>query len=142
MWRRAHMTVARCLQGEKSLAELSLMRRAILPKCPPCAPQRRQALLVANRILDDDGLDLFGVGNCHPQSNRAAVIMEEKAVSAQFQRVGEVLHHLSQIVERVAELFRTRPGRVAEARVVWGDQAVFSAEPRLQHRLIHSRRRW
>jgi len=48
------------LHGEKSLAELSLIRRAIPPKCPPSAPQRRQALLVGNRILNDDGLDLFG----------------------------------------------------------------------------------
>src|SRR5438105_14807404 len=82
MWRRAHMAVAGCLHGEKSLAEVSLMRRAILPECPPSAPQRRQALLVRNRILDDDGLDLFGVGNCHPQSDMAAVIMEEKAIPA------------------------------------------------------------
>jgi len=29
-------------------------------RMPPRAPQRRQALLVGNRILDDDGLDLFG----------------------------------------------------------------------------------
>src|SRR5207244_13234172 len=101
---------------------LSRMRGAILPKCTPSAPQRRQALLVGNRILDDDGLDLFGVGNRHPQSDRPAVIMEEKAISAQFQRVSEVLHQLSQIVERVAELFRVRPGRVAKAWVVWGEQ--------------------
>src|SRR6266404_8928374 len=124
MWRRAHMTVARCLQGEKSLAELSLMRRAILPKCPPCAPQRRQALLVGNRILDDDALDLFGVGNCHPHPHRTAIVMKKKGIAAQFKRVGEIPHYLSQMVEGVAELFRARPGRVAEARVVWGDQAV------------------
>jgi hypothetical protein len=39
--------------------------------------------------------------------------------------------HPSQMVEGVAELDRVRPGRVAEARKVWSDQAVLGAERRL-----------
>src|SRR6266478_6315845 len=38
MWRRTQVSLARCVEREKTFAERSLMRRAIVPKCPARCP--------------------------------------------------------------------------------------------------------
>src|SRR6266436_4899525 len=118
------------------------MRGAILPERPARSPQRRQTFLMGNCILDDDGLDFLRLGNSHAHSNRSAIVVQVKRVATKIQRLSELPRNLSEMVEGVTELFRAWPGRMSEARKVWRDEAVLGAERGLQHRLIHSRRRW
>ena len=101
-------------------------------------------------VLDDQGLDPLRVGQGHPETHGAAVILHIKRVVRDAQRFGEVVHDLGVVIERVGELLRVRPVAVAKARVVGRDEVIAIGKPgeeRLEHprgrrKSVQQQKRW
>ena len=78
----------------------------------------------------------FRMGQNHAKTHRAAVILHVKRVAREPERFGEVIHDLSDMVERVRELLRVRPVAVSEAWVIGRDKVIAIGKPgekRLEH---------
>ena len=112
------------------------MGRAIGPKGPPRLPIRPQAFIVRHSVLDDESLDPLRMGQSHAKTHGAAVILHVQRVAREPERLGEVIHDLGVVIERIRECFRVRPVAVSEARVIGGDKVRAIGKPgeeRLEH---------
>jgi len=84
---------------------------------------------VRHRVLGDESLDPFRMGQGHAKTHRAAVILHVERVARKPERFGEVIHDLGIVMERVREFFRVRPVAVSEARVIGRDQVIAIGKP-------------
>jgi hypothetical protein len=92
---------------------------------------------VRHRVLDDQSLDPFRIGQGHAKTHRATVILHVKRVAREPERFGEVIYDLGVVIERIREFPGVRPVAMSEARVIGRDEVVGIREPR-QKRLEHS----
>ena len=128
------------VQREQVGPQRGLVCGAVRPERTPCLPVRAEAFVVGDGVLNDQGFDALRVSERHPKADRSAVVLHVKGVLGQVQRLGEVIHHLGDVVEGVRELLWRRRIAVPEARIVGSDHVKLTGQPREQ-RLEHARRR-
>jgi hypothetical protein len=86
------------------------------PKTPAAAPKAPpQALVVGDRVLDDEGLDPVRTREHHAKAHGAVIVLRVKRVAREPEHFGEINHDLGAAIERVGEFFRVRPIAVPEA---------------------------
>ena len=108
----------------------------VCPECPPRCPDRSEAFVVSDRILDDESLNPFRMCQCHAKANGPAVVLHIQRVVRQAHRLCEIVDHGSDVVERIIEPLRVRPFAVSEARVIGRDKVITIGKPgeeRLEH---------
>ena len=89
-------------------------------------------------VLDDQRFDPLRMRQHHAKTNGAAVILHVKRVVREPERLGEVIHDLGDVIERIREFFRVRPVAVSEARIIGRDKVIAIGKPG-EERLEHSR---
>jgi hypothetical protein len=91
---------------------------------------------VRHSVLDDESLDPIGVGQNHAKADGAAVILHVEVVAGEAEGFGEMIHDLSDVIERISEFFWVGPVAVSEAGVIGRDEVVAirkAREERLEH---------
>jgi len=69
------------------------------------------------------------MGQGHAKTDRATVVLHVERVSREAERLGEVIHDLRVVIERIREGFRVGPVAVSEARVVGRDKVIAVGQP-------------
>lgn len=69
-------------------------------------------------ILHDQCLDSFRMCECHSKADGSTVVLHVEGVAREYERLGEMIHNVGIMVERVRELLRVRPVAVSETRVI------------------------
>ena len=87
-------------------------------------------------VLDDERLDPVRMRQSHAKADRTAVVLHVQRVARETERLGEAIHDLGEVIERIRELFRIGPVAVSETRIVRRDQVIPIGQPREQ-RLEH-----
>src|ERR1700690_359759 len=77
----------------------------------------------------------------HAKADGATVVLHVKGIAREPERLGEMVHGLSQMVEGVCEFPRVRPVTVSETRIIRRYQVVAIGKP-CEKRFEHPRRRW
>ena len=127
-------------QRQEIGAQRGFVGSAIGPKGPPRFPIGPQASVVRDSVLDNQSFDPLRVGQNHPKAHRAAVILHVQCVARKPERFGKVIHDLSDMIERVSELFRVRPIAMSKARIIRSDHVIAIGKPG-EERLEHPRGR-
>ena len=96
-------------QRQQVFAQSFFMRRPVRPKCPAGCPVRSQPFVVRHSILDDESLNSLRVCQDHAKANRPSVVLHIKRVAREPERLAEVIHDLSVVIEGIRELFWVRP---------------------------------
>ncbi|MNR18055.1 hypothetical protein D3C85_1347560 [compost metagenome] len=94
---------------------------------------------MSHRILNDQRLQTFGMGEHHSEPDRAAVVLHIQRVLVQAEGFGEMLHHTGQVIERVGKRLRIRRIAMTKPRIVRRHQMIVLRQP-CQQRVIHTRR--
>src|SRR5450432_16291 len=81
IWIVPDMAGTRGRERQEIRAQCTFVGRAIGPKSPPRLPDRAQALVVRDSILDDETLDSIRMGQGHAKTHGAAVILHVKRVA-------------------------------------------------------------
>src|SRR5690348_6906103 len=111
MWRAANMPFASGLERQQVRLDRGKITLAVAPIGLSRVPQRTEAFLVRDRILDEHCGHSFGVRFGKAEADWAAVILHHEAIALHSKLFGQMIDHLSDMIERVGELGRT--GRVA-----------------------------
>ena len=93
-----------------------------------------------DRVLNNESFHALRVRQDHAKAHRATVILHVERVARETERLGEMVHYLSVIVEGVCEFLRDPASHCVRNR---GNQAlsvIAIAEP-CEERLKHPRRR-
>ncbi len=89
-------------------------------------------------VLYDERLHAFRMSNGEPEPDRPTIILHVQRIAIEAERLGEVLHHLSNMIERVGKRLGARRIAVTEPRIIRGNEVVIRGETR-QQRLVHPR---
>src|ERR1700682_327207 len=123
------MARPRRLQRQKICAKRVFVRSAIFPKFAARLPIRAPAVVVRDRVLNNESFYTLRVPKGHAETDRSAVIVHVKRVTREPERISEVIHDLGDVIERVSEFFRIRPIAVSETRVIGRNEMITIAKP-------------
>jgi hypothetical protein len=93
---------------------------------------------VRHGVLDDERLDPVRMGQGHAKTHGAAVVLHVQRVAREPEPLGEMIHDLGVVIERIREVFRVRPVAMSEAAVIGRDKVIPIRQPG-EERLEHSR---
>ena len=120
-------------QGQELPQWLGVRLGAVLPVRLERLPEVVvQPLVVGVAVLHHQGGHTLRVPDRQPVADRSAVVLDVERVLLQPDLLGELLHHVGQLVEGVVELAYGRGRTVAEAGVVRGDQVELVGQGRDQ----------
>src|SRR5437660_251749 len=105
-------------QRQEICAKCTFICSAISPKSTARFPVRAQTFVMRDSVLDDESFDPVRMRQGHAKTNRASVILHVNGITRESERLGEMIHDLGVVIERVREFSRVRPIAVSEARVI------------------------
>src|SRR5579859_2523334 len=129
------------LERQEIVAQCALIGSAISPERPARFPICSQAAVVGDGVLHDQRFDSLRMLQCHAKADGATVVLHVKGIARESERLGEMVHGLSQMVEGVCESPRVRPVTVSEPGIIRRYQVIAIGKP-CEKRLEHPRRRW
>lgn len=104
----------------------------------PLLPKRTEAVFVGHGTLDDQGLKALWVREHEPKAHRTPIVLQVERTALETERLGEMLHHLGEVIECVGESPGIVRVAVTEAGVVRRHEVELAGEPG-QERLVHAR---
>src|SRR4029077_16704998 len=130
-----------CFGLEELAQSVTILCRWLLPVFLDRIPAIAKPLFIGIAVLRDDGGDTLGVCQRQAESDRGAVIEDVDRETIETNGLGKAFDHLSQLLERVAELLPVGCIREPEARQI-GRYHVVAIGERRNKVAKHVRRRW
>lgn len=132
------------LERKETGAKRRLVRRAIFPKLAPGLSVYAQAFVVRHAVLHDQRFHALWMRQCHPKTDRHAVVLHVKGITREPKRFGEMIHDFRDMTERVRRFLdpashcdRT-PGNLARSNDIGPQVAQTAAQTFATKKEVHA----